>query len=213
MTHFIEKVFYINLEHRNDRNEKCLQQLKSVGFKEEQIERFNAIKHNPGAIGCTKSHIECIKLAKKRGYKNIFICEDDIEFTDVTLIRNQLFKFFISKIEYDVLMIGVNLNSYNKYNEFLCKVIDGHSLVGYIVNQSYYDILLSNCMESCEQLLKNDFNWRTYHQFAIDQYIKILQRMDKWFCFNPLSVTQTSDYSDIENKIVNYEQHLLKNIQ
>ena len=53
--------YYINLEHRKDRNIETIKELKSFGIN--KANRFNAIKNN-GSIGCAKSHLEILKLAQ-----------------------------------------------------------------------------------------------------------------------------------------------------
>ena len=73
----IDGIFYINLDHRTDRRAEIEGELSRFDLK---FERFPAIAHKIGGVGCGTSHLEVIKLAKKRGYKNVVIFEDDIEF-------------------------------------------------------------------------------------------------------------------------------------
>jgi GR25 family glycosyltransferase involved in LPS biosynthesis len=106
----IDKVYVINLKHRNDRLNKMDKMLNSIGSKFSDYERFEAfngkviteeeknnllslkskrIYNNPsrfkdvrtlGAIGCYKSHVGVWELALSRGEKEIIILEDDIKF-------------------------------------------------------------------------------------------------------------------------------------
>ena len=73
----IDGIFYINLDHRTDRKEEIERELTRFDLK---FERFPAIPHKIGGVGCGTSHLEVIKLAKQRGYRNVLIFEDDIEF-------------------------------------------------------------------------------------------------------------------------------------
>jgi hypothetical protein len=50
----IKNAFYINLESRPDRKEYVEKQLKCVGIT---ATRFNAIKLENGAAGCSMSHL------------------------------------------------------------------------------------------------------------------------------------------------------------
>jgi hypothetical protein len=43
-------------------------------------------------------------------------------------------------------------------------------------------------------------------QFAIDIFWFNLQLKDRWFLITPLTVVQREDYSDIEERVVNYEK-------
>ena len=73
----IDFIFYINLEKRTDRREQIEMELKKM---EITAERFVGIPFEPGIVGCGKSHLEVLKLAKDRKYKNVLILEDDFTF-------------------------------------------------------------------------------------------------------------------------------------
>ena len=49
-------------------------------FKNYNYERINAVYHERGNIGCTLSHIKCLKYAKEKEYDECIIFEDDISF-------------------------------------------------------------------------------------------------------------------------------------
>ena len=104
----IDKVFIINLEHREDRRNKIIKELQRIGiinyefFKairpsEKMIQQWNPDFLNPipnwfkqtggdetkykiGSLGCMLSHLEIIKLSIKNKYENVLILEDDTEF-------------------------------------------------------------------------------------------------------------------------------------
>ena len=70
-------------------------------------------------------------------------------------------------------------------------------------NKHYYDKLIDNFKESCDNLL--DTKEKTnYNKWAIDQNWSKLQEKDNWFIFNPTLAYQMDDYSDIEGKNVDY---------
>ena len=89
-------VMYINLASRIDRNTHVQTELKKIGV--DHPERFNAIKLEDGALGCSMSHLKCIELAKKNNYEYVFVCEDDIEFLNPELFLTQLKNFLTSNI-------------------------------------------------------------------------------------------------------------------
>tara|TARA_B110001450_G_scaffold176233_1_gene164577 strand:- start:175 stop:393 length:219 start_codon:yes stop_codon:yes gene_type:complete len=61
----IEKYhFYINLRERTKKNKNTIEELKRFGISKPN--RFEAIPHEIGLVGCVKSHIRCIELAKER---------------------------------------------------------------------------------------------------------------------------------------------------
>ena len=200
-----ENTFYINLEHRTDRLEHVEKELKKVGIKGE---RFNAIKTKSGAVGCTLSHIKCLELAKERNYEEVFICEDDITFTNPELFLENLQKFCDNQdIMWDVLIIGGNnVPPYKQYYDYCARVFNCQTTTGYIVKQDFYDIMIKNFKEGLLNLMKNPVNKR---DFAIDIYWKKLQMENFWYMITPPTVTQYENFSDIEEKNTNYDHLLL----
>lgn len=185
---------FINLDHRKDRLEHVTHQLSLIGVKGE---RFKAVKNDNGAMGCTMSHIKCLELAKERGWNQVFICEDDIVFKDPPSLLNSVDKFLSSNIQWDVLIIGGNnFPPYEKISANCIKVSNCQTTTGYIVKQHYYDTLLENFKQGLLCLLKGGI--KAYAQNAIDIYWKSLQKRDNWYMVIPATVSQKSDYSDIE---------------
>ena len=59
ISNYIDKVFYINLEHRTDRRQEIEGELNNFNIP---YERFNAYSTPEfGIVGCTKSHLEVLK--------------------------------------------------------------------------------------------------------------------------------------------------------
>ena len=201
----LQNTFYINLEHRTDRLEHVQNELKKIGIKGE---RFNAIKTKSGAIGCTLSHIKCLELAKERNYEEVFICEDDITFTNPKLFLENLQKFCDNDdIMWDVLIIGGNnVPPYKQYYDYCARVFNCQTTTGYIVKQDFYDIIIKNFKEGLFNLMKNPENKREY---AIDIYWKKLQMENFWYMITPPTITQYTNYSDIEERETNYDNLLL----
>ena len=197
-----EHVYYINLEHRTDRKEHVEKELSILGVK--KINRFNAIKMANGAIGCTLSHIKLLQYAKTNGLPYIMIVEDDIQFTNPTLFKDQLNGLLQSGETWDVILIaGNNLPPYIKTNEFCVQVRQCQTTTGYIIKEAYYDTLIENMKEGVKKLMAEPHK---HFYYAIDKYWFNLQHRDKWLLITPLSVVQRVDYSDIERKLTNYRK-------
>jgi GR25 family glycosyltransferase involved in LPS biosynthesis len=190
-------IFYINLNHRTDRNKHVLQQIESIGCTGIRIE---AVECKQGAIGCGMSHIRCLELAKEQNLPFVCIVEDDITFTNPNLFRQQLDSFLSSSIAWDVLLLGTNMGPPFDKEEGCLRVFNAQTTTGYIVKQHYYDTLLNSFKRSVGYLL-TDYNVK---MFAIDIQWKQLQQRDRWYVLYPLTVIQKEDYSDIEKRQVNY---------
>lgn len=101
----IDKIFYINLSNRTDRNMHFIDQMEKHKIPSEKVERFDAIngtehifseqefnlfknanflnmKTAPRIMGNQLSHFKLFQLMIERNYKYIIICQDDIIFKD-----------------------------------------------------------------------------------------------------------------------------------
>jgi GR25 family glycosyltransferase involved in LPS biosynthesis len=203
----LKHTFFINLEHRTDRLEHVKIELAKLGI---QGERINAVKAKIGAIGCTLSHVRCIELAKQRDYDYVFICEDDITFTNPELLLKNLKKFHEEdNLMWDMIIIGGNnVPPYMKINENCVRVFYCQTTTGYIIRKSYYDTLLKNFKESANLLMKNPTE-QGKKQYALDIYWKRLQMQDFWYMITPPTVLQYENYSDIEERNTNYHHLML----
>lgn len=188
----IERVVYINLEHRIDRRAQIEEELKVFG---DRVERFNAFHKSPGGVGCSMSHLAVLRRAKKQGWKNVLIVEDDFVWThnkDAMNIFNKL-----THQPYDVILLG---GAYLKYDTVTYKLFEGQTALAYLVDSSYYDTLISNFKEGLEGFLKT----MNYPVYALDQYWKRLQPHGRWYIVRPSLCMQRPSFSDIEQSYVDY---------
>ena len=70
----IDEIVCINLDHRIDRRRAIIEEFKDYPFS-----FYTAQKHKDPVRGCLESHINVVKYAKEKGYKNIMILEDDLK--------------------------------------------------------------------------------------------------------------------------------------
>ncbi len=197
----ITNIFYINLQHRTDRKTHVEQQLSLIGLNGQ---RFNAIKMDNGAIGCSMSHLKLLQDAVKNELDHILIIEDDIEFLDSELFKSQLNKFFeIHGNEWDVVMFaGNNVPPYKRTDDTCIQVSNCLTTTGYLVNGHYIKILAQNVKMGLTHLINKPSE---HTKFAIDKFWSVLQSSGKWFLITPICVVQREDYSDIEKKHTNYK--------
>ena len=201
----ITNAFYINLEHRTDRKEHVEKELLNIGIN---AKRFNAIKMENGAIGCSMSHLKLLQDAEKNKLDHILIIEDDIKFLDPELFKNKLNKFFeIHENNWDVILLaGNNMPPYENIDETCIKVSRCQTTTGYLVNGHYIKVLLQNVKIGLTKLLNKP---REHSKYAIDKFWFVLQNYGKWYLIIPPTVVQREDYSDIEKKVTNYEKHMI----
>jgi len=127
MFDFVDRVVYINLEHRLDRKAQVESELLKY-IPAEKIQRFNAIKHVKGAAGCTMSHIAVLKMAIEQGWPNYMVVEDDATWNMFN--RGYAILEKISKHDYDVLVLGGTLLRVDSNY----KLASGQTTTAYIVH-------------------------------------------------------------------------------
>jgi glycosyl transferase family 25 len=193
MFEFVEHVVYINLDHRTDRRIQIESELTQK-FPVEKIQRFSAIRHDHGGIGCTRSHIAVLEMAIEKGWKNYLVVEDDAIFSNFAKSYPLLEK--LVEKQFDVITLGT---SHAKYTpEF--KLISGQSGTAYIVQNHYYQTLLDNFRDSLNGFLLTG----NYPMYALDQYWKRIQPRDNWYCVIPSLMIQRPSFSDIERRNTDY---------
>lgn len=184
MSENIDKIIYINLKKREDKQEFIENELNNY---ELLYERFEAIDYiQQGNVGCSLSHLAVLKLAKERGYTNILILEDDFKFKlSKEDFENTLKQFFDSSmaIEYNVCMFFYYIDAeiVDTEHSFLKRILKSNGTVGYLVNHNYYDRLIQIIEESIPKLIETKQHWN----YAIDTCWRDLQRNDIWYGFSP----------------------------
>jgi len=188
----IEKVVYINLERRKDRLVQIQQELSN--FPPEKVQRFDAISHEKGLIGCVKSHIAVLELAISQNWKNVLIVEDDMQwssnFSEVVLRK-------LLSQSYDVIGLGGTLVNYNR-NTYKASFFS--TTTAYVISNHYYSVLLENFRQGCQKLVES----YEPQKYALDRYWQQIQARDNWYIIMPPICIQRPSYSDIENTDVNY---------
>jgi len=189
---YIDKVIYINLDHRIDRKNEIESELNNFNIP---YERFSAICNKGfGIVGCTKSHLEVIKIAKANKYKNILIFEDDFKFIVSREEFEKNIELLFENIQFDVCMLSYNLIKYEEVDgiSFLIKALEVQTASGYIVNETMYDKLI-NLYEYAIPLLEST---QKHWIYANDQIWKRLQPTSNWYCFKTRLGLQRPSYSD-----------------
>lgn len=188
--------FYINLKERPENNAYTITELKKLGIKKPN--RFEAIKHEIGLVGCVMSHIACLEKAKELKWNYCIIFEDDIKIES----KNKLIEKFNKYINYDfdVLYLGCwNCLPPIPIEKDLSKVVKAWCTHAMVVKCHYYDTLIDNYKTS----LKYKLQYPNDNNYNIDEYLKILQYKDKWYCITPIHITQRDGWSDSFNCVRN----------
>lgn len=194
--HF-DHAFCINLDKRTDRWEASQKQFKRIGIDVERVSGVDgfAIQGDfsirPGEVGCLKSHMKVLELAKERGYKSFLLLEDDVEFANDFHERFNIIEPQIP--EYEMLYFGSNPHS------------GGREEISPNINRIIYTFA-AHCVifkDSCLDDILNDLHGPMTN--AVDVVYGRHQVTHPAFCIKPALAWQRKDFSDINQQIVDYE--------
>ena len=192
MWEFIDKIIYINLDHREDRREIMKKFFEEGKIPSEKIVRFSAIKRPRGQLGCVESHMEVLNLANKENWKNVLILEDDLVWSKDFEDNYKKLEELIKIPNWDVIMLA---GWYYKYK--FPKLFYANNCGAYLVNESYRNKLLNNRKISVNRLKRGigfDLNNKKYNA---DAYWNELIKIDNWYGLNPCICNQIDGFSDI----------------
>lgn len=194
----INKVYFINLDHRKDRFKQINDQFKKVGIPDEKIERIKAVneKYN-GHIGCCKSHIKTMKEILKNKHKHTIVFEDDFVFNVSGQEFNDKLGDFLKeqKNDWDIVQLAsVYVKTKDSEKDYK-KVERASTSSAYLINLDFVKTLL-NELESSLKLMEEDMKKyikknngikkkKFTTPYALDQNWYPLQAKSRWYLFKP----------------------------
>lgn len=206
---FFDKIFCINLDERTDRWERSKNEFEKIGILD-KIERFSAIKEKDGRLGIIKSNLEIVKYAKDNNLDNVLVFEDDVKFV-VDDVKKHLFNSInqIGNMKWSLFYLGANTHSkLIKLKTNLILLKNSYAVHAMAYNKIVYDKFIKK-YENMNEIINFDD--------ILDVYLaKEIQEKEICLMTNPLLATQRNDYSNIENRDVNYnfiEERFKKNIK
>jgi GR25 family glycosyltransferase involved in LPS biosynthesis len=188
---FFDKIYCINLDDRIDRWVEVKKQFDELGIT--NVERFSAIKKEPGYLGCLESHVSVIKKAKELNYKSILVFEDDVNFInkDINLINETLNQ--LNTMDWDLFYLGATVTPKTKLikkTNNIVKTNFAYTTHAYAINNTVFDEIINNAPR-----------FRIIDVF----YSNTIVQKGKSFIMNPMVCLQKPGYSDIEKKEINYD--------
>lgn len=183
-----ELSFCINLKKRTDRWDLCQKEFEKINF---YPQRFDAIEDANPAIGCLKSHIEILKIAKQEN-KSVLIFEDDVQFINIenNVINKTLDE--LKDLDFCLFYLGGNiLKPFYQITDHLAKLTHCQSTHAYSVNKKYIPMVL-------DFLEKNIF-------FIDCLYADYVVPQTPCYISVPMVAIQRTDFSNIENREMNYD--------
>lgn len=205
---FVDVIYYINLDHREDRKQSILDELKKTGVPDTKIVRISGeYKPGQGDWGCSLSHVKAMQQFVESSHQNCVIFEDDFVFTQSPGEINTVYQdFFQAGIAYDVCMLSSNeIRTEPTQYTFINKVLDAQTASGYMVNKAYAPTLYANFQEGAQKIGESYQRGKgddIQGPFCVDQYWKRLQPSGNWYVFTPKLGKQSVSFSDIQGGVV-----------
>lgn len=206
ITEHFDKTYCINMDKRPDRWEKVSKTFSDLGI--EDVHRYSGVDGSTldlenmnykksllaGELGILETHLNLIKEAKEEGLEKILIMEDDVCFTD------EISKFdeYLSAVpeDWDLLFVGGN-HVYGqppvKVNDKVLKLNHTVAIHCLAVKNTVFDTIIAMAKRRQKQ---------------IDAYYADIQKGYNAYAFTPNMALQYEDFSDIQNRRVNYDNFL-----
>ena len=195
ITEYIKYALFINLDKRIDRRIHIENEFKLFGKHLIRISGYLDEKYP--YLGCMKSHLAAIEYAQNYNLDNVLILEDDAKWS-TNEKAYEIFEMLVKK-PFDVIMLG-GTSSY--YDKSTYKVKQSQGGASYLINKSYYPIILKKARE----VVSNFIPGMTKDEDITPDIalFKPLQQRDNWFIVVPSLITQMKSHSNILNKTVDY---------
>ncbi len=197
----IERVFYINLEHRRDRKQHIEQELRRLNVSSRKMIAIKGV-HDilNGHRGCLWSHIDALLQAKKLKCSTALILEDDCIFESSAEKIHELLCHFMDHVQedgWDVFLLGGKIKK--KMQSSLPKIFRIQKSFlshAYVVHGNYIDSLL-RCFYQALQLMEKCWFSEEALVYALDHQWSDYQAKDRWFA-GEMIAHQVDSFSDID---------------
>jgi glycosyl transferase family 25 len=194
--HDINEVFphkvCINLDRRPERWRDMCTKFERCGIRD--VQRFAAVdgQHaivppdwldSPGAYGCLRSHLDVIEEARKLGWPNVLIFEDDAAL-EPQLAQN--FETYFPQVpsDWDMLHFGANhMAAPIEVSKNVLRITSANSTFAYALNRSVFDSFI-------------ELNSRS--RTAVDLNNRTLQAEHACYCFTPHLAWVEDAASDVQ---------------
>ena len=196
-----KNIFVINLKERTDRKLHIEDQLKKINCPEYKLIEgingntlLNKTRLKNGMFGLVNTYLKIYDEWIQKDCDDIIIIEDDCLFVENF---NEKLEDYIKNVpsDWDMLYFGANHNYHMgkktiKINEKCIKLNNSYSAHCVLLKKKVFEELIEN--------IKN---------FSIENDVMMSNLQNKYNAYSSSEVlaTQIESYSDIENKIVNYD--------
>ena len=198
---YFDNIFCINLDERKDRWVEVQKEFNK--FNLTGVTRFSAVNGKTlpkphalldGELGVLESNLKLVKYANENKLPNFLMLEDDVVFSEEV---NNLDKYMLNiPDDWDMIYFGGN-HKYShppqQINETTLKLHYTVAIHCVAIKSTVYDVIENILSKKSKQ---------------VDNYYTLVQQSFNVYCTNPSIAFQREGFSDIQNRVVNYDGYL-----
>ncbi len=193
---YFDRIYCINLDSRPERWAAARIEFSKLGIQD-RVERISGVLCTDPHEGCARAHLKVIEQAKQLRLSNCLIFEDDLWIPEDGMVALDSAIREISGLDWDLFYVGgTTVTPAYQVSPYLAKATGVYSTQSYAISARMYDTVLNSWHPPTVYDLFLAHEMAPTHQC----YITI-----------PLVVYQSTGYSDIENRIVDYRKMMDRN--
>lgn len=185
-------VVYINLEHRSDRRQSFQTQMETLDVA--HFRRFEAVRAQPGGLGCSMSHDRVLSSWSPVGDQLLMVCEDDALFLASRPEIDEIIEEFAADPRLSVLALANSTPWRIPISDRLAISSDIQTTACYVAKASAVPGLIRSAQASMSAFAAK----KRYAAAAIDQVWKTYQHEVFFAVPRNRAVIQMPGESDIE---------------
>jgi hypothetical protein len=194
----LARVTVINLDARPDRLATFRGEMGRLGI--EGVERFEAIRHENGLLGCGLSHAECLRQMIAGSWDSMMVCEDDARFLVNRRALDVMLDDFLDDPKAEVACLAYYVWASRPHDSLFLRGLRIQTTACYVVKATIAEELLEVWEAGIEALAAGGS--RKY--YGCDKVWMPLQRQRVFLVPMVRAVRQESGYSDIVGAVVEY---------
>lgn len=190
---YFEQIHCINLDHRTDRWETCLEEFSKVDIQS-RVQRFSAIAHTEPFIGFCKSQIAVLKLCSEAAAP-VLVLEDDVMFQANT---SEILSLAIAQlpVNWEILYLGAMVFK----GDFKGRKVSANLVTadGVVCTQAMaYNV---GVPERIVRGYDHPFIYKVRRNIYDCHLANVWHRRNTSFIVNPMVAWQHAGYSDLSNE-------------
>lgn len=195
---YFNDIFCINLDRRPDRWEEVQKEFNKFNLTD--VIRFPAVDGRTlpkphalldGELGVLESNLKLVKYASENNLPNFLMLEDDVVFSEEV---NNLDKYMANiPDDWDMIYFGGNHTQSHPPKQINETTLKLHYTV-----TTHCIAIRSTVYDAIESILPKKSK-------PVDNYYTWVQQSSNVYCTNPSIAFQKGGFSDIRNRVVNYD--------